>query len=355
MQEEQRGFGGLFVFGEIALDALLLLAAEGRIGEDHVHAVALADVGELEAERVAGINLRRVEAVQQQVHLAEQIRQRLGLAAEEAFSCKTLRSATVLTCFGQGGLNASTRKPPVPQAGSSTVSPRRGSVTGDHEAHDGARRVELAGIARRIAHLAEHGFVERAERVQLVAGGEMDAVELVDDVAQQVAADHAVLHAAKHGGDDIAPVVAVGTGQRAQIAEQARALLAVGPGGFLVVDEGEQFVAGDAIGLGRPIAPAIRRFDGGLELFRGELGLALALKFQVIEEFQEHDPGEHRQPVKVAIQPLVLAHDVARGLDKRLRSRRCYHVRFTRHTTRSVIDSRHRGVFRSRQTSLRSR
>jgi hypothetical protein len=29
LQKEQRGFGGLFVFGEIALDALLLLAAEG--------------------------------------------------------------------------------------------------------------------------------------------------------------------------------------------------------------------------------------------------------------------------------------------------------------------------------------
>ena len=58
----------------------------------------------------------------------------------------------------------------------------------DHEAHDGARRVKLAGIARRVAHLAQHGFVERAERVQLVTGGEMNAGELVDDIAQQIAA-----------------------------------------------------------------------------------------------------------------------------------------------------------------------
>ena len=49
LQEEQRGFGGLFVFGEIALDALLLLAAERRIREDHVHAVAFADVRELDS------------------------------------------------------------------------------------------------------------------------------------------------------------------------------------------------------------------------------------------------------------------------------------------------------------------
>ena len=83
LQEQQRGFGRLLVFREIALDAFFLLAAEGRIRQDHVHAVALADVRQLEAERIAGIDLRRVEAVQEQVHLAEQIRQRLGFAAEE--------------------------------------------------------------------------------------------------------------------------------------------------------------------------------------------------------------------------------------------------------------------------------
>ena len=144
----------------------------------------------------------------------------------------------------------------------------------------------------------------------------MDAVQLVDDVAQEVTADHPVLHALEHGGDDIAPVVAVGAGEGAQVAEQAGALFAVGAGGFLVVDEGEQFVAGDAVGLGGPVAPAVRRFDGGLELLPGELGLALALEFQIIEEFQEHDPGEHRQAVEVAVEALVLAHDVARGLEE---------------------------------------
>ena len=83
LQEEQRRLGGLLVLGEVALDALLLLAAEGRVGEDHVHPVLLADLGELEAQGVAGVDLRGVQAVQQQVHLAEQVGQRLGLAAEE--------------------------------------------------------------------------------------------------------------------------------------------------------------------------------------------------------------------------------------------------------------------------------
>jgi len=75
----------------------------------------------------------------------------------------------------------------------------------------------------------------------------MDAVELVYDIAQQVAAHHPVLHAAKHGRDHVAAVVTVGTGECAQVTEQARALLAVRQGCLLVVNEGEKFVAGDAV------------------------------------------------------------------------------------------------------------
>ncbi len=44
LEEEERGFGGLLVLGEIALDAFLLLAAERRVSEDDVHAVFFADV-----------------------------------------------------------------------------------------------------------------------------------------------------------------------------------------------------------------------------------------------------------------------------------------------------------------------
>ena len=144
----------------------------------------------------------------------------------------------------------------------------------------------------------------------------MDAVELVDDIAQQVAADHPVLHPAKHRGNHLTPIITVRTGQGAQVSEQAHAAFAVGSCGFLVVDEGEEFVAGDAVGLCGPIAPAVRSFDGGLELLRGELCLALALEFQVIEEFQEHDPREHRQAVQIPVQTFVFSHDVPGGLEK---------------------------------------
>ena len=319
LEKEEGGFGGLFVLREIALDAFLFLAAERRVGEDHVHAIAFADVGELETEGVAGVNLRGVEAVQEQIHLAKQVRERLGFATEERTFLENASVGDGFDLFGK-----------VVEGFDEEATGAAGGVEhgfaqvwvgdGDHEADDGARGVELAGIAGGIAHLAEHGFVEGAQRVQFIAGGEVDAVELVDDIAQEVAADHAVLHPAKDRGDDIAARVSgasrVGTGEGAQVAEQAGALLPVGQGTFLLVDEGEEFIAGDTVGLGGPVAPAVGRLDGGLEFLRGELGLALALEFQVIEELQEHDPGEHRQAVQITIQTFVFSHDVPGGLEQ---------------------------------------
>ncbi len=41
--------------------------------------------------------------------------------------------------------------------------------------------------------------MEHAERVQFVAGGEVDAGNLVDDIAQEVTALHAVVRALGHG------------------------------------------------------------------------------------------------------------------------------------------------------------
>ena len=316
LQKQQSGLGGLLVLGEVALDAFFLFAAEGRIGEDDVHAVLFADFRQFVAEGVAGVDLRRIEAVQEQIHLAEQIGQRLGFTAEDGallqdfpvgdgldLLFKVLEGFDEEAAGAAGGIEDGFAEARVEDF--------------HHEADDGAGGVELAGIAGGVAHFAQHGFVERAEGVELVAGGEMDAGDLVDDVAQEVAADHAVLDALEDRGDDVAAVVAVGTSEGAQILEQAGAALAVGADGFIVVDEADEVLAGDAVGLGGPIAPAIGRLDGGLELIAGELGCGLALDFEIVEELEEHDPGQHRQAVEVAVEALVLAHDVARGFEER--------------------------------------
>ena len=312
LEEEQRGFGGLFVFGEIAVNAALFFAAEGRVGEDHIHAVFVADFGELEAKSVHGSICGA----------SRPCRSRFIWRADTAAAW--LRSRRCSAFAGPAGLRRSCIASPDVERFDQEAAGAAGRIEHgfaelgigdrDHEAHDGARRIELAGIARGVAHLAEHGFVESAERVQLVAGGEMDAVDLVDHIAQQVAVDHAVMRAFENGGDHIAPVVAVGALQAAQIGEQTRALCAIGPNGFFIVDEGDQFVAGDAVWLSPPnrASDTAVRWPG--ETLSGQLGLLFALMLHVIEELQEHDPGEHRQPIKIAIQPLVLAHDVAAGL-----------------------------------------
>ena len=48
----------------------------------------------------------------------------------------------------------------------------------------------------------------------------------------------------------------------------------------------------------------------------GKRGQTNAAKLQIIEEFQEYDPGGQWQPVEIAIETLVLALDVARGSEQ---------------------------------------
>src|SRR5712664_2310668 len=67
LEKQKGGFGGLFVLGKIALNAFLFFATKRRIREDHIHTITLADVGELEAEGIPRVNLRRIKTVQQKV------------------------------------------------------------------------------------------------------------------------------------------------------------------------------------------------------------------------------------------------------------------------------------------------
>ena len=77
LKEEQRGLGGLLVVGEVAEDAALFLAAEGRVGQDDVDAVLVADLRELESEGVAGIDAAARRARAAAGSSGEQIGQRL--------------------------------------------------------------------------------------------------------------------------------------------------------------------------------------------------------------------------------------------------------------------------------------
>jgi len=51
---------------------------------DHIDAVSVTDLAERKAQAVQRIDLRRFESVQNEIHLSQQIRQRLGFSSEDA-------------------------------------------------------------------------------------------------------------------------------------------------------------------------------------------------------------------------------------------------------------------------------
>ena len=120
----------------------------------------------------------------------------------------------------------------------------------------------------------------------------------------------------EHVRDDILPRLS-GLGlESTQVSEETRALAAVGPHGFVLRDELEQFFAGDAVGLGRPIAPAIGRLDNRAIFLTGQLRFLFCGDFHVVEKLEKEDPSEERKAVEVAIEALVLPHDLAGGLNE---------------------------------------
>ncbi len=129
---------------------------------------------------------------------------------------------------------------------------------------------------------------------------EVDGAQFVDDLAQQVAAFHVVGGVFKHAAHHIAARVALGVST--QGFERAKQI---------VVDKAEQGVAGDALGVCRPVAPAQALGDGAGVVVAGELHLF----FQRVKHLEEQQPGELRDALGVAIDAAVLAHHVLDGLD----------------------------------------
>ena len=269
MQEQQGRFRSLLVGREVAANAGLFLAAEGRIGQDHVHPVPVADLRQLDGQAVAIGDPWRSQPVQEQVHLGEHVGERLGLAAEDAPLLQDLQVLDRLALLFQVGVRLD--QEPGRAAGRVKDSlAKLGIERLDHEPDHGPGRVELAGIARRIPHLPQHGFVQMAEGVDFLGRAEVDAIDQVDYVAEQVAGDHAVHDAAKDVGNHVAPPIAIAALQGPEVGEQPWPAIAVRPHGLVVVDEPNEFLARDAILLRRPVAPAVGGFDGGAVLLASE-------------------------------------------------------------------------------------
>ena len=95
LEEQERGFARLD--GEVLLDLLALLAAERGIGQDHVVAVALLDVGEVLGERVRVDDVRRLDAVEDHVHDPDDVGERFFLFAVEGAALGAFLSCEVVS------------------------------------------------------------------------------------------------------------------------------------------------------------------------------------------------------------------------------------------------------------------
>ncbi|MDT4839834.1 hypothetical protein FQZ97_736350 [compost metagenome] len=168
-----------------------------------------------------------------------------------------------------------------------------------HELSDSAWRVELARIAGALQVL-EDLFVQIVELVAFGLAIEIDAIELVDYLAQKVAAFHVVVGVFEHAADHVATRVAHRVG--AQLFEL---------GEELVVHKVEQGLAGHALGVCGPVAPA--------QVFGNRAVVTVArefkLFFQGVEDLEEQQPGELADALGVAVDADVLAHDVLDGFD----------------------------------------
>lgn len=168
-----------------------------------------------------------------------------------------------------------------------------------HELGDGAGGVELARVARAL-QVAQDFFVQVVELVAFGLAVEVDGVELVDHLAQQVAAFHVVVGVFKHAAHHVAARVTLRVGAQA-----------LEGGEELLVHKVEPRVAGHALGVGRPVAPAQVLGDGALVVVAGEFQLF----FERIKHLEEQQPGELADALGVAIHARVLAHDVLDGFD----------------------------------------
>src|SRR5262245_34404851 len=128
--------------------------------------------------------------------------------------------------------------------------------------------------------------------MEVITRDEIYSCDLVDYVAQQIAAPHAIVDSAEHGTDHISPVVSVGAGELAQICEEPGSARTIRPDSLILIDEREQLVSCDALRVGGPVAPTIRRLDGRAESLTRQHGFLFALCFQVVKKLQKHDPGQ---------------------------------------------------------------
>ena len=277
--------------GEILLHFRALLAAKGRIGQHDMVAVFLLNVGEVFRERIGMDDVRRVNAVQDHVHDPDHVGERLLFFAVESALLQDLvlgsRAIWIVRLQVIMGFAQEPQRP----AGA-VIDPLTDSrlYDLDHCPFEGAWGVILSAIAPGVAHALYLLLIKLRQFVLLRLGAEAQLVNMLDDLAQVVAALNLVLNLA----EDFPDLVFDGVGAAGSQLE------AVQVGEELLVDEVLEVVAGQGgvvielaiLALGRgPGFPAVGFVEQVGVFLAVQRGLIGAVLLQPIEVFQEQQPG----------------------------------------------------------------
>ena len=112
----------------------------------------------------------------------------------------------------------------------------------DDELRNGARGVELAGIARGLEVLEEL-LVDVAEHVAIIGGVEVDAVDLVDDLPHQRAVLHVVVRVLEGGADQRGEFIPNSDAERLELRQE------------LDIHEIQKLLSGHSFFVSRPLRP----------------------------------------------------------------------------------------------------
>lgn len=315
LEEEERGLAG--ADGEVLLHFLALFAAEGRIGHDDVEAVLFLHVGEVLGERVGVDDVGRFDTVQDHVHDRDDVGEGLlFLPVEGALLQGAVLGGGALGVLGAEVIEGFAEEASRADGGVADGLAEPGRGDGDDGANERARGVILAAVAPGVAHVFDLGLVEVRELVLLGLGGEAKFVDVVDDLAQVVAALDAVLDLA----EDFADLVFDGVRASGLLLETVQV------GEELAVDELDQVVARlrfvvvdfaiPSLGRGPrfPTVGLIKNVDVFLAVEGGFGGLVV---FEGVEVFQKEQPRSLLSVVQLAGATGVLPEyvvDVFEGL-----------------------------------------
>ena len=193
---------------------------------------------------------------------------------------------------------AQVRNPPVPHAGSNSVSARLRVDHLSHERGHGARRVIFARVASRL-QVVQDLLVDVAEVLARSQVVEVDAVDLVDDLPHQLAGLHVVVGILEYIAHDV--------GARPRLGREFLQLRKE-----ISINEVHQLLAGDAFWVGGPAPPLHRHRYGRTVAVLEKLELLVL----VVDDLEEEHPAQLADALRIAIDAHILAHDVLNGFDE---------------------------------------